>query len=124
MARILVVDDDELVAESVRAALESEGHVVGVVNGGREALAAIGAARPDLVILDAMMPGVPGSEVLHQVRSSTSAWKTPILMLTARRNEADVEIAYRAGVDDYLKKPFDPDELLFRVDELLKRKKG
>lgn len=118
MARILVVDDDELIGDMVRAILEAEGHVIGVVTSGEAAVAAIAAKQPDLVILDSMMPGIPGEEVLRQIRTSAS-YRTPVLMLTAKRNTSDVQIAMRAGADDYLKKPFDPDELLFRVDELL-----
>lgn len=119
MARILVVDDDELVGEAVRAILEGEGHVVGVVTGGKAALAAIAAKQFDLVILDSMMPDLPGSDVLHAVRTSLAHFATPILMLTARRADADVDIAMRAGADDYLKKPFDPDMLVVRVESLL-----
>ena len=118
MARILVVDDDELLGETVRAILEAEGHVVGYVASGEEAVAAIAVKQPELIILDSMMPGIPGEEVLRRLRTSAS-YRTPVLMLTAKRNSSDVQIAMRAGADDYLKKPFDPEELAFRVDELL-----
>lgn len=121
MARILVVDDDELLGEAVRAVLEAEGHIVGFVTSGDAAVKAISAKQPDLVILDCMMPGMPGEEVLRQVRTVDALYRTPVLMLTARRNEADVQIAIRAGADDYLKKPFDPDELVVRVEALLDR---
>ena len=119
MAHILVVDDDELLGETVRAALEGEAHAVGFVPTGGAALEAIRRKRPDLVILDNMMPGVPGEEVLPQIRASEGVYRTPVLMLTARRKEDDVQIAMRAGADDYLKKPFDPDQLLAHVDVLL-----
>jgi DNA-binding response OmpR family regulator len=121
MARILVVDDDELVCEAVRVILEAEGHIVGFVTSGEAAVAAVTFKRPDLIILDSMMPGMPGQEVLRQIRQSHSAYATPVLMLTARRSESDVQIAMRAGVDDYLKKPFDPDQLAMRVEDLLLR---
>ncbi|HEY0627183.1 MAG TPA: response regulator transcription factor [Allosphingosinicella sp.] len=119
MAHILVVDDDELLGETVRAILESEGHAVGYVSSGEAAIETIALKRPDLIILDAMMPGIPGEEVLRRVRASDGSYRTPVLMLTARRNESDVQIAMRAGADDYLKKPFDPDRLLAHVDILL-----
>jgi two-component system, OmpR family, response regulator MtrA len=119
MAHILVVDDDELLGEAVRAALEAEGHAVGLVTDGQAALDAIQRKRPDLIVLDNMMPGVPGEEVLRQIRASDGVYRTPVLMLTARRKEDDVQIAMRAGADDYLKKPFDPDRLLAHVDVLL-----
>ena len=119
MARILVIDDDELLGEAVRAVLESENHVVGTLTSGEAGLAAIELKQPDLVILDTMMPGMPGEEVLRRIRTSDRVYRTPVLMLTARRAEPDVQIAMRAGADDYLKKPFDPDQLLARVEALL-----
>ena len=119
MAHTLFVHADELLGETVRAVLEAEGHAVGFVAGGEAALEAIRRKRPDLVILDNMMPDVPGEEVLRQIRASDGVYRTPVLMLTARRKEDDVQIAMRAGADDYLKKPFDPDQLLAHVDVLL-----
>ena len=119
MSRIIFADDDELIREVVRSVLSREGHVVGVVTDGNAAVRATVLKVPDLVIMDVMMPGLGGVEAVRQIRASASAHSVPILMLSGRRNEADVEIALRAGADDYLKKPFDPDQLLSRVDLLL-----
>ncbi len=123
MSRIIFADDDELVGELVREVLSREGHVVGVVPDGDAAVAAIILKAPDLVIMDVMMPGMGGVEAVRRIRASSTAYATPILMLSGRRNEADVEIALRAGADDYLKKPFDPDELCARVSLLLENRK-
>lgn len=75
--------------------------------------------RPDLVILDCSMPELPGIEALRQIRASAISYATPVLMLTGRRSNADEEIAVRTGADDYLRKPFDPDQLVARVESLL-----
>ncbi|HYN45183.1 MAG TPA: response regulator, partial [Allosphingosinicella sp.] len=77
--------------------------------------------RPDLVILDCNMPEIGGIEALRQIRLLRIAYATPVLMLTARRGESDEEIAMRAGASDYLRKPFDPDQLVSRVEDLLRR---
>ena len=119
MARIILADDDELLAEAVRAVLSDAGHVVGVVPDGASAVQAIRLKRPHLAILDISMPGLAGTDVVRQIRTSEVAYDIPILMLTAHRNKADEEIAMRSGADDYLTKPFDPDQLVARVERLL-----
>jgi len=119
MALILIADDDELVVEVVRAALESRGHVVGALDDGGPVKGVVELKRPALVILDCSMPGLPGVEALRQIRTSKTGYATPVLMLTGRRSAADEEIAMRAGADDYLRKPFDPDQLIARVEHLL-----
>lgn len=119
MAHILIVDDDEFLGETVRAILEGEGHAVGFVTSGQAAVEAVRLKQPDLVILDSMMPGMPGEEVLRRIRTMSSGYRISVLMLTAKGKEADKQIALRAGADDYLKKPFDPDRLLAHVDILL-----
>lgn len=121
MALILVADDDELVVELVRETLERQGHVVGAVDDGFRVAGIVEFKQPALVILDCMMPKLPGVEALRQIRSLKVNFATPVLMLTARRNRADEQIAFHAGADDYLLKPFDPDQLLFRVEHLLAR---
>ena len=122
MALILIAEDDELVVEAVRAALETRGHIVGSVPNGMKVKQVVEFKRPDLVILDCAMPEVSGIEALREIRSSHSGYATPVLMLTGRRSMADEEIAYRAGADDYLRKPFDPDQLIARVETLLESK--
>jgi DNA-binding response OmpR family regulator len=119
MALILIAEDDELVVEAVRAALEPRGHIVGAVGTGLPVKRVVELKRPDLVILDCAMPELSGIEALREIRSSHSGYSTPVLMLTGRRGMADEEIAYRAGADDYLRKPFDPDQLVARVEGLL-----
>ena len=121
MALILLADDDELVGDVVRATLSARGHVVGLVGNGADAVRVVELKQPDLVILDCTMPELPGIEALRQIRLSRTAYRTPVLILTARRSEMDEEIAMRAGANDYLRKPFDPDELIVRVESLLEK---
>jgi DNA-binding response OmpR family regulator len=122
MARILVAEDDDIVSDIVREALTNAGHIVGVLDNGADALRAIQLKKPDLVILDCMMPELSGLIVLREMRSSSTLYDTPVLVLTGRQGERDVELAYNQGADDYMKKPFDPEELVFRVEELLEKR--
>ena len=121
MALILIADDDELVVEIVREALGAHGHIVGAVDDGMPVVGIVEFKRPLLVILDCNMPEVSGIEALRQIRVSRIAHATPVLMLTACRGQVDEEIAMRAGANDYLRKPFDPDQLVSRVETLLRR---
>lgn len=121
MARIIVADDDEILAEMVCSALIAAGHTAGFLTNGRDALHTIKARRPDLVVLDCSMPEVSGVMLLRELRKSSDLFDLPVLMLTGRRNEQDVQLAYFAGCNDYLKKPCDPEEVVFRVNELLAR---
>jgi DNA-binding response OmpR family regulator len=119
MARIIIAEDDEIVRDIVSKALTEAGHVVGVAENGADALRAIQAKNPDLVILDCNMPELNGLLVLREMRNSEALYDTPVLVLTGRQGARDVELAYYQGANDYMKKPFDPDELVFRVEELL-----
>lgn len=121
MALIHLADDDELVREIVHNTLAEQGHVVGMVDNGADAVRIFQARQPDLVILDCVMPRMSGVEALRQIRTLSGEAHTPILMLTARRSSMDEEIALRAGADDYLRKPFSPTQLLVRVELLLLR---
>jgi len=116
--RILVVDDDPMVATTVQRVLRPEGYEVDVALGGAEALEQARRHRPDLVVLDLMMPGIDGLEVCRQLRADTTL---PILMLTARSGTADRVRGLDTGADDYLIKPFAYAELLARVRALLRR---
>src|SRR5262245_7323924 len=116
-AHVLVVDDDEPIAASLRRALEYEGYRVSVALDGPTALAAATAERPDLVVLDRMLPGIDGVGVCRRLRSDDPGLL--ILMLTARDATTDRVAGLDAGADDYLVKPFDYDELLARVRALL-----
>lgn len=116
---ILVADDDEMIAASIRRALIYEGYNVEVVYDGAQALAAARDHQPDLVILDVMMPEVDGVEVCRRIRA---AGDTPVLMLTAKDTVADRVLGLDSGADDYLVKPFAYEELLARVRSLFRRR--
>jgi DNA-binding response OmpR family regulator len=118
MATILLVEDARELARVVVRELEAAGYTVTCVADGREALEAHTRERPDLMILDWMLPGLDGLAVLRQVRQTAG---TPVLMLTARSEEADRVIGLEVGADDYLTKPFSMRELLARVHALLRR---
>ncbi len=115
---ILVVDDEEAIAEAVRARLESEGYRVVTAADGPEAISAHAEHHPDLVVLDLMLPGMDGLEVCKQIQRD--GW-TPVLMLTARTEEADKVAGFAVGADDYLTKPFSLRELTVRVKAILRR---
>ncbi|MEG3176562.1 response regulator [Sphingomonas sp. RB3P16] len=119
MAHIIIADDDELVGEIACDALVAAGHSAGLLSNGRDALRVIRTRKPDLAILDCNMPEMNGLLVLRALRNSVEFFDLPVLILTGRVSDKDVEIAYHEGATDYMKKPFDPDELAFRVGELL-----
>jgi len=121
-AHVLVVDDDEPIAASLRRALEYEGYRVSVALDGPAALVAAASERPDLIVLDRMLPGIDGVGVCRRLRADDPGLL--ILMLTARDATADRVAGLDAGADDYLVKPFDYDELLARVRALLRRGLG
>lgn len=122
MARIIIADDDDIVGQIACDALMAGGHVAGLVTDGRDALRIIRAKKPDLIILDCNMPGMNGLLILRELRNTIEFCDVPVLMLTGRTSDKDVELAHFQGADVYMKKPFDPEELLFQVDELLAAK--
>ncbi|UBH04896.1 DNA-binding response regulator MtrA [Leucobacter sp. Psy1] len=111
-ARILVVDDDTPLAEMLSMVLEGEGFVTETSGDGVEALERFRSMRPDLVLLDVMLPGLDGIEVCSRIRAESGV---PIIMLTARTDTTDVVRGLEAGADDYVVKPFNPAELIARV---------
>lgn len=119
MARIIIADDDELLVDMVRATLEPAGHIVGSLPDGMAVRQVLDTKQPDLLILDCGMPNKPGLEVLQEVRNSRHSFHIPVLVLTGRTSNSDEWIAYHAGADDYLRKPFEPDQLIVRVEALL-----
>ncbi len=119
MARIIIAEDDVVMGEIARDALLAHGHGVGLVTNGADALRVVRGRRPDLLILDCNMPEMSGMVVLRELRNSPALCNLPVMMLTGRRSAQDVELAMFAGADAYLKKPFDPEELAFKVEELL-----
>jgi len=117
--RILVIDDDGAITTALRRALAFEGYTVDIASDGEEGLRRARDAAPDLIVLDVLMPGIDGFEVCRRLRSADD---TPILMLTARDDVADRVRGLDSGADDYLVKPFAPDEFLARVRALLRRR--
>ncbi|HEU4566675.1 MAG TPA: response regulator [Marmoricola sp.] len=121
MARIVIADDDADIRELVVFKLRHSGHDVVPVGDGAAAVEACRAEKPDLVILDVMMPGMSGLEAARTLRSDDTMAGLPIIMLTARAQESDIEQGLEAGADDYIVKPFSPRELASRVDAVLAR---
>ena len=120
---ILVVDDDPDIARFVEVNLRSAGYEVTVASDGEQALEKAGLLRPDLVLLDVMMPRIDGFEVAHRLRRNPQTANTSIIMLTAKALATDKVLGLTAGADDYIIKPFDPIELLARVKGTLRRAK-
>ncbi|ANI76526.1 MULTISPECIES: response regulator transcription factor [Sphingobium] len=118
MAHILVADDDDLLGELVRFKLEAAGHHVTIKQDGASALREARGGDYDLMVLDAMMPVMSGPDVLRALAAEQP--EMPIVMLTSRKAQADVLAALTAGARDYLTKPFIPDELVVRVNAILK----
>ena len=121
MDRILVVDDEPDIVALVAYHLGRSGYRVSTAATGREALASAREERPALVVLDLMLPELSGFEVLELLREDETLGETPVLMLTARRDEADRVRGLSLGADDYLVKPFSPRELVLRVRNILRR---
>lgn len=117
-ARILVVDDDAALAEMLTLVLHNEGFHSQIVARGDEAYAAFVEYKPDLVLLDLMLPGVDGIEVCRQIRAGSGV---PIVMLTARSDTLDVVVGLESGADDYVAKPFKPKELIARIRARIRR---
>ena len=115
---VLVVEDEAAIAEAVRARLASEGYRVVVAGDGPRAIEVHRKEHPDLVVLDLMLPGMDGLEVCKEIQREN--W-TPVLMLTARTEEADKVAGFAVGADDYLTKPFSLRELALRVKAILRR---
>ncbi|MGX7825423.1 response regulator transcription factor [Actinokineospora sp. 24-640] len=116
MGRVLVVDDDLTVSDVVRRYLERGGHEVALAATGEDALRWIDEHRPDLVVLDLMLPGIDGLEVCRRLRGTV-----PVIMLTALGEEEDRIVGLSLGADDYVTKPFSPRELALRVTSVLRR---
>jgi DNA-binding response OmpR family regulator len=118
MSRILLVDDDVSIQRAVAPLLRSRGYHVDVVSTGHDAVAAVAAGAPDLVVLDLGLPGLDGLDVTRAIRRDSNL---PVIMLTARDDELDKLLGLELGADDYLTKPFSPRELVARVRAVLRR---
>jgi DNA-binding response OmpR family regulator len=116
--RILVVEDEPTIADAVAARLRAEGFAIELAHDGPTAVAMAEAGRPDLIVLDIMLPGFDGLEVCRRVQATRPV---PVLMLTARDDETDLLVGLAVGADDYLTKPFSMRELAARVHALLRR---
>lgn len=122
--RILVVDDDKQIVRLVQSYLEQAGYAVLTAYDGAAALRAIRTERPDLVVLDLMLPDQDGWSITHTVRADASQADLPIIMLTARIEDTDKIVGLELGADDYIAKPFNPHELVARVRAVLRRASG
>lgn len=121
MTTVLVVDDDPDVCDLVIYKLRKSGYEVRSAADGDEALRAVAAELPDLVLLDVMMPGPSGLEVLGRWRAAPETATLPVILLTALAQESDVETGFALGADDYILKPFSPRELARRVAAVVAR---
>jgi two-component system alkaline phosphatase synthesis response regulator PhoP len=120
-ATILIVDDEREIRELLRYNLERQGYKVITAQEGEEALRRIFSARPDLVLLDLLLPGLNGLEILRELRAEPSTRDLPVLLLTARGAEMDKLLGFERGADDYITKPFSPREVIARVEAVLRR---
>jgi DNA-binding response OmpR family regulator len=116
---VVVADDDTITRSIINLKLKSRGYDVITASDGNDALRAIQAEAPDLVVLDAMMPGIDGFELLRQIKTTPEMSNTLVVMLTSRKLEQDIVGALNAGASDYLVKPFIPEELAARISRLI-----
>jgi DNA-binding response OmpR family regulator len=119
VTRVLVAEDDDDIAELMVFKLESAGYAVTAVRDGQAAIDHALAERPDLVLLDWMMPRVSGLQVCEVLRRTPATARVPVILVTARAQETDVRAGLGSGADDYIVKPFSPRELLSRVQAVL-----
>ena len=121
LAKILVVEDDKSISDLITLHLKKNDFEYLVVHNGEDALSNLDNFMPDFIILDWMIPGLSGLEVLRRIRNKQEYKNLPILMLTAKNSEQDKIISFESGLDDYITKPFLPSELIARVKAILKR---
>jgi two-component system KDP operon response regulator KdpE len=118
---VLVVDDEPAIVRLVRTKLLADGYAVITADRGEKALEILEDERPDLIVLDLMMPGIDGFETLRRIRAQS---RVPVIMLTARSGDSDRLKGFPGGADDYVTKPFNPDELVARIAAVLRRATG
>lgn len=123
-AKILAVDDEKHIVRLVQVNLERAGYEVHVAYDGREALEKVPQVNPDLIVLDVMMPHMDGFTVLKTLKQNPDTRDIPVIMLTAKAQDADVFKGWQSGVDSYLTKPFNPLELISFVQRILDAKSG
>lgn len=117
--KILVVDDEPSIGRLVKMSLAVEGYDVKTATSGFEAMEEIEQSKPELIVLDIMMPGMNGYEVCMEIRKNPMTKDIKVVFLTARGNPGDAQQGFAVGGDDYIIKPFDPDELLEKVSDLI-----
>ncbi len=120
---ILVVEDEEDIQELITYNLTKEGYQVTAVASGEDAMTAVRKQPPDLILLDLMLPGTDGLEVCRMLRNDTATGDIPIIMVTAKGEEADVVVGLELGADDYVTKPFSPKVMIARVRAVLRRRR-
>ena len=119
---VLAADDEEDILELIAFRLERSGYTVVQAHDGAEAFELARSSQPDLAVLDVMMPKMDGFEVTRRLREEEATSKMPIILLTARTQEADIQRGFDVGADDYIRKPFSPQELSARVQAILGRR--
>lgn len=124
MANILVVEDEADLRMVIEFNLKKAGHAVRLAQSGAEGLRLVREERPDLILLDLMLPDISGLDVCRQVKESADTKKVSVIMLTARGEETDRVVGFEVGADDYVVKPFSVRELLLRIDAMLRRSAG
>lgn len=120
MGRVILIDDDDLIADIITDAFIKAGHGIGWLADGKQALSVIEARPPHLVILDQQMPGIRGSDVLRAMRTNRIMAPIPVMMLTVVSGEANERISMYEGADFYMTKPFKTDELVYHAERLMK----
>ena len=118
MTHVLIVEDEEALADPLAFLLRKEGFEASIINDGAEAVAAFDRVSPDIVLLDLMLPGVSGTEICKQIRAKS---QTPVIMVTARDSEIDKVVGLELGADDYITKPYSARELIARIRAVLRR---
>ena len=118
MTRVLVVEDEESYSDALAYMLRKEGFEVAIANNGNDALTEFDRAGADIVLLDLMLPGIPGTEVCRQIRQTSNV---PVIMVSAKDDEVDKVVGLELGADDYVTKPYSPRELVARIRAVLRR---
>ncbi|MCK4307473.1 response regulator [candidate division WOR-3 bacterium] len=121
MKKVLLVDDDEDFIETVKFYLIHSGYLVSVAKNGEEAFDKLKIGKPDIILLDVMMPGIEGTEVCKKLKADSDLSSIPIMMVTAKGQREDIENAIKAGANGYIPKPFSLPRLVERIEELISR---
>ncbi len=121
MKRVLIIEDEKDLAEILAFNLEKEGYTVTCVHDGRQGLERVGSDLPDLVLLDLMLPGLPGTDICKALRKDQRTYQIPVIMITAKGDEIDRVAGFEVGADDYIVKPFSMREAVLRINAVMRR---